>query len=346
MVRLFNIDLHISVIAEVKDIFKRINTNIEIDDWLLSGHAWVLNRHTTSIDIINSNSWRSMDMDLIEKFINKYDDIFKLFDGFICCYPISFAMIFERYNKPIFIINCMRYDMPFCMNNNHSMIKNLHKCLINLQNKNLLKFISNNKADDAYVKLGIPTLSTKIIPSLCLYTNMSWNPANTNNKFLLYTGSLPFENNNIIYRSSIGNFTWDSLMYFNGIIHLPYEASTMSIFEHISSEIPLLFPTRRFLKYLWDNNLIRNQMNYWKHNNDTVIPNYLQETSNNHFWIENADYYDITGYYYFDSFEELNNMVCNFKDVHYDIRKEFIKERKENILKQYTESVSLLLTLN
>lgn len=340
MVKLLNIDLHISVIAEVKDIFERINTDTVIEDWTLSGHAWVMNRTPENIDIINSSSWKNMDTDLIEKFINKYDEIFKTFDGFICCYPISFAMIFERYNKPIYIINCVRYDMPFCWNNNNIMIEKLHTCLINLQNKNLLKIISNNKADDSYIKFGIPELYTTIIPSLCLYTNMRWNPNNTNNKFLLYTGSLPFENNNIVCRSSIGHFTWDSLMLFKGIIHLPYDSCSMSIFEHISSEIPLFFPTKKFLKYLWDNNLITNQMNYWKHNSNTIIPDYLKETINNNFWIENADYYDITGYYYFDSFEELNYMVSNFKDVHYDIRKEFIKERKEMALQKYESEFS------
>jgi len=340
MVKLLNIDLHISVIAEVKDIFERINTDTVIEDWTLSGHAWVMNRTPENIDIINSSSWKNMDTDLIEKFIDKYDEIFKTFDGFICCYPISFAMIFERYNKPIYIINCVRYDMPFCWNNNNIMIEKLHTCLINLQNKNLLKFISNNKADDSYIKFGIPELYTTIIPSLCLYTNMRWNENNTNNKFLLYTGSLPFENNNIVCRSSIGHFTWDSIMMFKGIIHLPYEASTMSIFEHISSEIPLLFPTKKFLKYLWDNNLIRNQMNYWKHNSNTIIPDYLKETINNNFWIENADYYHLDGYYYFDSFEELNYMVANFNDQYYNIRINFIKKRKEMALQKYESEFS------
>jgi hypothetical protein len=37
-------------------------------------------------------------------------------------------------------------------------------------------------------------------------------------------------------------------------------------------------------------------------------------------------------------------MVYNFEDIHYNIRKKFIEERKEKTLKQYEESVSLLIT--
>lgn len=337
MKRILNIDLHISVIAEVKDIFKKLNINVEIEDWTLSGHAWVMNRPIKNLDIINSVTWKNMDENLIESFVNNYDNIFKTFDGFVCCYPVSFALIFEKYNKPIYVMNTVRYDMPFCWNNNNCMIEKLHNCFKNLQNKNLLVLISNNKADDAYFKLGNINIHTITIPSLCLYTNMNWNNNNTNGKFLLYTGSLPYNNENIICRENIGQFTWDSIMLFKGIIHFPYESSTMSIFEHISSGIPLFFPTKRFLKYLWENNLIRNQMNYWAHNNTSVLPNYLQSTSNINFWIDNADYYGIEGYYYFDSYDELFNIINNFKDELYILRTNFIKDRKEKALNNYKE---------
>ena len=36
--KFFNIDLHISVIADIKKIFTDLGH--EVDDWSLSGHAW------------------------------------------------------------------------------------------------------------------------------------------------------------------------------------------------------------------------------------------------------------------------------------------------------------------
>jgi hypothetical protein len=338
MKKLLNIDLHISVIADIIDIFKRVDENIIIEDWCLSGHNWVLNKPQKQIDILNQNTWTNLDINLINNFTKNYDTILKSFDGFICCYPVSFILLFEKYNKPIYVFNAVRYDMPFCWNNNIIMIQELHNCFRRLQDKDLLTFISNNKADNAYFKLGNPNINTQVIPSLCLYTNMKWNPQSANNKFLLYSGSLPFHHN-IIDRKQLGRYKWDTLMTFKGIIHFPYEASTMSIFEHISSEIPLFFPSKSYLKYLWVNKKVYNQMNYWEHNKNKInpdyIPDYLNSTKNYDFWIERADYYDIEGYYYFNSLEHLYSMIDNFKDELYEIRKEFIRKRKSYVIDKY-----------
>ena len=166
---------------------------------------------------------------------------------------------------------------------------------------------------------------------------MRWNPENTNKKFLLYSEILRLNNSMIINRTDLGRYNYDTLMEFNGIIHFPYEASTMSIFEQISSEIPLFFPSKNFLKHLWENNIINKQMNYWIHNNPSIIPDYLKETENCDFWIERADYYDIDGIYYFDSFEHLYQMLEHFKDELYEVRKEFIRKRKIKIINDYKQ---------
>ena len=329
--KFLNIDLHISVIADIINVFKLVDETIQVEDWSLSGHTWVLNKNKKQLDILNPDTWKNIDMNLINSFQTKYYDILNTFDGFICCHPNSFVLLFEKYNKPIYVINTCRYDMPFCWNNNYKMIRELHNCFKRLQNKNLLKVISNNKADNAYFKLGNLTIDTCIIPSLCLYTNMKWNPINTTDKFLLSSGHLP-DNKNIISRSQLGRYKWDTLMKFKGIIHFPYEASTMSIFEQISSEIPLFFPSKPFLKYLWENKIIHNQMNYWS---NCIIPPYLESTKNIEFWIERADYYELEGYYYFNSIDHLFHMLTNFKDELYEIRTEFIKKRKFNTINAY-----------
>ena len=166
---------------------------------------------------------------------------------------------------------------------------------------------------------------------------MRWKPENTKNKFLLYSQTLQINNHMIINRTQLGRYNYDTLMLFKGIINFPYEASTMSIFEQISSEIPLFFPSKKYLKHLWENNIIKNQMNYWIHNKTGIIPNYLKETQNYDFWIEKADYYDIDGVYYFDSFEHLYQMLEHFKDELYEVRKEFIRKRKIKIINDYKQ---------
>ena len=101
MKKLLNIDLHISVIADIIDVFHKIDESIQIEDWSLSGHTWVLNKETKNLDILNSGTWHNIDRSMINSFQNKYDSILETFDGFICCYPVSFVLLFEKYNKPI-----------------------------------------------------------------------------------------------------------------------------------------------------------------------------------------------------------------------------------------------------
>ena len=117
MKKFLNIDLHISIIADINNIFKLVDENIVIEDWCLSGHTWILNKQQKQLDIINPNTWKGLDMKMINSFQEKYDTILKTFDGFICGHPNSFILLFEKYHKPIYVINTCRYDMPFCWNN-------------------------------------------------------------------------------------------------------------------------------------------------------------------------------------------------------------------------------------
>lgn len=327
--KLFNIDLHISVIADIKDIFKRINPDLEIIDWSLSGHTWVFNKERTDIKYLNNQSWLHLDKELIDNFNNEYD--LSEYDGFIVCHPNSFVMLYEKYNKPVFVINSCRYDLPFCYTKDISMLNELHNCFKRLQDKNLLHVISNNLADNSYFKLGNPDIHTKIIPSLCLYTNMKWNSNTTSNKFLLYSGNIE-RHDLIIEKALLGqNYKWDTLMNFRGIIHIPYEASTMSIFEQLSSGIPLFFPSKEFLKFLWKNGHHKG-VNYWG-----IPPPYLEKTLDDSFWIDQADYNTIEGVYYFNSFEELFSMIEDFNDYKYNDRIAFINKRIETVCNEYSK---------
>ena len=328
--RFFNIDLHISVIADIKDIFRRIRPDIDIVDWLLSGHSWVFNRSPSFVKVIDQTSWLNLNLKSIKEFQDTYDTFLSEFDGFIACHPNSFSMLFEKYNKPIIVINSCRYDLPFCWNKNMKMVKELHKSFKRLQDKKMLHYISNNRADNAYFKLGNPEIHTKIIPSLCLYTNMKWKPSVDHEHFLLYSGNIPY-NKYIKHRNNLEEgYSWNVLMNFKGIIHIPYEASTMSIFEQISSGIPLFFPTKEFLYRLWNSAGQNCGVNYWVN-----PPAYLDSTKYTLFWIEKADYYNIEGAYYFNSFEELFNMLESFNDIHYEKRMDFIKHRYNTVLEEY-----------
>jgi len=327
------------VIADIKDIMKRVSPSVEIVDWSLSGHTWVFNKSPTPVEIINQNTWLHLSLDMIKQFQSHYDNFLSGFDGFIVAHPNVFTLLFEKYNKPIFIINSCRYDMPACSTGQLlPIIKELNSCFERLTEKRLIRFISNNRADNAYFLLANPTIPTEIVPSLCLYTGLSWVPE-TQSKFLLYSGNVP-SHSSIIHRNTLGRFDWKTLMKFRGLIHIPYEASTMSIFEHISSGIPLFFPTKRFFLELINNGEASIQCNYWRTFAKRAPPDYLAVTEDPSFWLERADYYDIEGSYYFDSFADLFQQLNNFVDINYKHRMTFLATRKERVFDNWKRMIT------
>lgn len=299
--KFFNMDLHISVIADFKDLFPEL----EITHWCLSAHAWVFNRSTDFPDIINPNTWIQINEDMILQFQNKYDSFLKTFDGFICGYPNSFAMIFEKYNKPIICINACRYDLPFCWSKKLHMLQKYNECMHRLRTKSLLFFVSNNKADQLYTKIGYEIDSVHI-PSLCKYTGMKYAPSK--NTFLCYTGNI--QHPLITNKGELGHgYKWSELCTFKGIVHFPYEISTMSMFEQFTAGIPLFFPSK---KYMMENISIQSVPAYWGNN----LPENLKQFSDKSLWIENADFYEVfqsPNVYIFDSIPHLIFILETFQ---------------------------------
>jgi hypothetical protein len=319
--KLFNMDLHISVIADFKNLFPEI----EIVDWCLSGHAFVMKKKTFYPSVINPDTWKNLNEKMISEFHAVYDDFLSQFDGFICGHPNSFAMIFEKYNKPIILINSCRFDLPFCMNKNENEINMYRNCIHRLQEKNLLIAVSNNLADQYYTKYGYH-LQTTHIPSLCGYTNIRYQPTSEQKQFLVYTGNI---NNHplIAHKNQLNQpFEWSELLKFKGIIHFPYEVSTMSMFEHFSAGIPLFFPSK---KYMTDSYSIQSVSAYWGYN----LPEYLKIFNDKKIWLDRSDFYLVfqsPNVHYFDSIPHLLHLLESFVWVNdIDIIDKYRKEIKE-----------------
>jgi len=300
--RLFNMDLHISVIADFKNLFPQF----DITDVCMSGHAWVFKKPTMAMEHINPSTWAHLDEAMIAAFQAKYDDFLSTFDGFICGHPNGFIPIFEKYNKPIIMINSCRYDLPFCWSRNMRMLESYKACLGRLAARGLLIAVSNNKADQLYTKLGCGLITTHI-PSLCAYTGIQYKP--TRPTFLCYHGDLPAHPLITNKNQLGGRFIWSDLGTFKGIIHIPYEISTMSMFEHFSAGIPLFFPSKR---YMLEHVAINSVSAYWQ----SDLPMELSLFSNMASWLDLADYYEVfksPNVYLFDSFEHLVRLLETFE---------------------------------
>ena len=314
-------DVHISVIED----FKTANPDIEVVDWCMSGHHWVMNKQLVVPKHINAQTWRNINMDMIRKFQSEYDTFLSSFDGFIVGYSSVFAMIYEKYNKPILMLNAVRYDVPFCWTHDIAVLQEYNTCLQRLSRNGKLIAVSNNKADKLYLERATGIIST-CIPSLCLYTNVTYSP--TLSTFLCYHGSTP-DHPLVMQKHKLQHpHQWSDLTKFRGIISIPYEISLMSLFEQFTAGIPLFFPSKTFLASL---NTVTSLSLYW----NGRVPKYFRQLCDVKSWIELADMYDTfqsPNTYYFDSYEHLFQLLQTFE---YKDDREFRIQRVNTIRNQW-----------
>ena len=324
-IRLFNFDFHISVIADVKHILKGLfPEQIEITEWNISGHNWVFNRAPKQVDIITQQTWSHMNESMIMAFQDKYGDYLETFDGFIVTHTPVLCMLYEKYNKPVFLVNTCRYEQPFSWTGDLRMWQSLNDCLGRLNSKGLLFAVSNNKADQEYLKLGTGIQSLHI-PSLCEYTGIQWS-TNTRGPILYTNEGVVPDIQGLARRSQMPQpFQWADLLQRRAIVHVPYEISTMSIAEQYSAGVPLFFPTKRFLLHLWKHGGIDFQGPYAR--SGIYHPLVQKAVDSNYkwsFWLDRADYYDqdnMKYIKYFDSWEDLAQQISTFQETEEDTQK-------------------------
>jgi hypothetical protein len=310
--KLFNLDCHISVIADLKQIFE--NLGHKVDSRSISGHNWVFGKIPDSVKVINPQNWRNIDEDMCNKFYEEYKEELSNYDAFICTYPLSFSLLYEKFNKPIILHIPIRYEVPF--QSNKTKWEYFNKYLRDGIDKKIIIPVANSLYDKKYFEFFVQK-ECDYIPNICEYTNTFWE--NKNEKFLYYS-RLPFSNPILVDKSSLGKYEWSDISKYRGIVMIPYNCSTMSIFEFYSSNIPLFAPTKKFMMELYEKypNYVLNELSWNKVSNmipRSIIncdqyndPNFYNNNQIMSNWISLSDFYNeewmpyIT---YFDSFDDL-----------------------------------------
>lgn len=350
MLNLFNLDLHISVIADFEYILKKMfpfDFNINAES--MSGHAGIMNKEICNNFVVNRNNWKLLNQDLVYLFYTTHKHELEKYDGFVVTFSPAFALLYEKFNKPIIVINATRYEQPSSHTGNLKQWEWINQGLQRLNNKKLLITISNNLFDQLYLKQGTDINSIHI-PSLCLYTNAQYDMINADRQQFLIYSSLKNEYNhlinlqNVIDINQIKPYNYMDLIKAKAIIHIPYEISTMSIFEHYSMNIPMIFPSKTFIKKIYKDNMLNFYGSYASLFNTKVYPENLESLLGQN-WFENivdyADYYDVNNMpyiTYFNSFEELPFILnsINFNKIS-DKMKEFNLKRRLKVYEQWSQ---------
>jgi len=288
----FNIDMHISVIEDLKTIYADLGHNI--NSLLLSGHSWVLGREKDTLKFpIKVED--CITPELQDRFYEAYPELNE-YDGFICCYPPAFAPLFTRFNKPIIMQIPIRYEFPYTGNREmwgkfNSWLGSYKKLIV----------CANNKFDKWWFESNTG-VKCRHIPSLCSYTNTEYSA--NNGDYLLYSKKDDgIQHPRIKRKEQVLNpgYTWDALTKFRGIVHVPYQVSTMSIFEQYTTNIPLIMPTPQLLRALCKRRIALTEVHWGR-----------KQTVDWSKVVEFADYYDkewMPGITYYNSFRQLPAII-------------------------------------
>lgn len=277
-------------------------------------------------------------MDLNDSIRQRFYQFYKnkkemnLVDAFVCFHPAAMCELYMPFNRSIIVIASTRYELGRFEE------KRWKKWNMNLRTiatdpKNVLA--ANNAYDAQYIRyfLGI---SVPVMPSLCLYTNAKFNPIRK--EFLLapiralnfepifmkqLTESLARSAKRRIkivrMRDVYKRYNYSDLARHPGIIHVPYQVSTMSIFEQYRMNIPLFFPSLELLtrwhhqyrvlsERSWCNVLYKKSCNGSSIRGidpDVLDPNDDYDINAIKYWLSFADFYQWPGITYFNSTDDL-----------------------------------------
>ena len=309
---LFSLDLHTSVVRDFTPLIKVFN--VDVNRWSISGSSRLFNEPNLKLRIINGSTWKDLNMPMIDKFQKKYSIFLEKQDGFILSYTLSFIDIFKRYGKPILGINATRYESPYTFKTNSFL--DLNASLQNYQN---LYLISNNIGDKDYLKY-YTGLESQYIPSLCDYTvqnkpeNDKWIIQCRNHDLAVNIASF---NRNIepSFKVWPNGYSYKQLSTVKGIILIPYNISTMGMFELTTAGFPIRIPSDRLLIQLSSMPGVLSELSYAQiyqrkvlqmNENSPMDPTWEKFYN---WWLERADWNN-SEYFpnisRFDSFEELD----------------------------------------
>lgn len=335
--RFFNLDLHVGVIGDIKNIFHSLGH--DVTNWSISGHASIFGGQMAHVEIVNASTWQSISREMCDAFYRRYNSELSAYDGFIVTHTPCFAMLYERWRKPIICVASTRYEQPFTNDRNAWEIFNTF--LRDKIDEGMLIPIANNKYDAAYAEY-FTQRQWKVISSICDYTNAPYTGTRGESICFSKFHKLPSIHGMVmkdrVFKESLRSkitrrlgleagrhvYSWKDRSSFRSAVWIPYNASIMSIFEMYTSGIPMLFPSRSFLAELYKSHGHEGVLSELSFNQVKAMPpgsviacdakdpnNYVNHQVMMQ-WIEKADYYDLdnmAGLGYFSSFDELEFLL-------------------------------------
>lgn len=252
--RLFNLDLHIGVIADLERECRA--QHADLTRWSISAHNHLVEDRlpiTDPVRHVNSRSWRRMDPRLIDRFQDRYSRWLKTFDGFVCTYSPTFAELFDGLGKPTLIVAATRYEVPY--SGQPEQWTRFDEFLSAGVRAGSIHLYANNRGDADYVTLRTG-IEIPVTPSLCEREPRAWTGQSGRRVVIARDPHLVAE----IDLTTGGAFTdisvlgrpyrWEDLLACEEVFVLPQNISTMTLFELATAGVPVAVPDRQWLRAL------------------------------------------------------------------------------------------------
>lgn len=258
-------------------------------------------------------------------------------DAFAMFYCSSQYEMFRSYNKSIISIAALRYET--CRNPRRW--SELNGNISELSGRREHVIGANNQYDKEYI--GYFTgLNVELLPSFCLYTGGVYNPIHNTYLFSPQRSGLSgafaslwnreFDTH---YKRLNATFVLDPLRGKNGlyeswhwaghlgIVNVPYQVSTMSVFEQYHMNIPLFFPAHAtFVEWNIKHRLLydRTSAMLWGFSTGSDIkphasrraipdPNDERDPNSQSYWLRLSDFYTLPHVVHFGSVQELVELL-------------------------------------
>ena len=349
---LWSTDFHITPIADLKYLLSQFG--IRIIDKSLSGSCNSMKTCATDLKVVGGNAYHvgSNPERLSRQVFDAYkdDEEFRKVDAIVCFHPIATCQLYMPFNKTLIMISSTRYE------HGQSDVENWLRFnwMLQLAGRHPRHLVGGNSVYDAdYIKY-FTDVDAVYIPSFCGQITARYNTSGSpkHSQFLLghshaslnkdtyWNGGLVWgemrqwleeeqakstdEKVKALVLKGInelyGHYEYQDLADHPAIVHMPYQVSVMSMFEQYRMNIPLFYPSLRFLVQLqidyapvsertWNHVYGKGQIgqsdilghaNVW-----WPDPNNDKDAQAVQFWLAKSDFYVKPHIQYYDSWADL-----------------------------------------
>lgn len=302
--RVFSLDVHQSVIADLAVGMPQ--AGLDVLRWSISSHNHVNRRVQIAPDpvsVVNAYTWKSIDENMIDAFQDRYSRFLQSFDGFVVCYPFAFAELFRELDRPLLAVSATRYEVPYTLD--PKQWNRLNAYLVDLDSKGALTLAANNVADRDYVEY-FTGLKPSLTPSVCDYLEVSWSSITSRKVVFSRIPELEralVEEPQSTWLSSRaafgGRYSWSQLATSAEVFVIPYNISTMTLFELATAGVPVTVPSKRLFAEWIDSGIdVLSELSFYqvlKADSSALAsdnPNNLTRHDFYDWWLARADFYD------------------------------------------------------